>query len=164
RIVVFKHLRSVGSRHSCFPRRGCSHPGELHRSDRAEVPIDLKRSPLAQFRWVGKGLPDFVRRVAQLSDENQRPLLSVLSYLRPAGWTRCVLLVFDHLLLLIVLLVWRGLFHGSTSARGPAHDGAELGLGCVVQRGEEPCGFTELMRRALVEAVVRLIAKAEHHI
>src|ERR1700730_17440199 len=31
-IVVLKHLWSVGSRHSCFQRRGRSHPGELHRS------------------------------------------------------------------------------------------------------------------------------------
>src|SRR5258706_16358520 len=38
-----------------------------------------------------KRLPDFFRRVAQFSDENERPLLSGLSYLRPAGRTRCVL-------------------------------------------------------------------------
>ncbi len=42
------------------------------------------------MRRVGKRLPDFFRRVAQFSDENERPLLSVLSYLRPAGRTRCV--------------------------------------------------------------------------
>ena len=67
-----------------------SHPGELHRgSNRAQAPIDLKGSPLAQMRRVGKRLPDFFRRVAQIADENERPLLSVLSYLRAAGRTRC---------------------------------------------------------------------------
>src|SRR5215470_8518376 len=30
-IVVLKHPGSVGSRHSCFDRRGRSHPGELYR-------------------------------------------------------------------------------------------------------------------------------------
>src|SRR5437588_5212867 len=98
--VVLKHLGSVGSRHSCFGnlRRGRSHRGELHRgSNRTQVPIGLKGSPLAQMRRVGKRLPDFFRRVAQLSDENERPLLSVLSYLRPAGRTRCVLLATGHL-------------------------------------------------------------------
>src|SRR6266850_1313822 len=91
-IVVLKHLRSVGSRHSCFQRRGRSHPGELHRSNRTQARIDVEGRPLAQMRRVGKRLPDFFRRVAQFSDENERPLLSVLSYLRPACRTRYVLL------------------------------------------------------------------------
>jgi hypothetical protein len=64
--------------------------------------MGFKGSPLAQMRWVGKRLPDSFRRVAQFSDGNERPLLSVLSYLRPASRTRCVLLVIGHLLLLSV--------------------------------------------------------------
>jgi len=95
-IVVLQYLGSVGSRHSCFQRRGRSHPGEPHRSNRTQAPIDLKWRPLAQMRRVGKRLPDFFRRVAQFSDENERSLLSVLSYLRPAGRTRCVLLAIGH--------------------------------------------------------------------
>jgi hypothetical protein len=90
-IVVLKRLGSVGSRHCCFGnmRRGRSHRGELHRgSNRTQAPIGFKGSPLAQMRRVGKRLPDFFRRVTQFSDENERPLLSVLSYLRPAGGTR----------------------------------------------------------------------------
>src|SRR6266852_2501278 len=103
--VVLKHLGGVGSRHSCFGnvRRGRSHRGELHRgSNRTQAPIGFKGSPLAQVRRVGKRLPDFLRRVAQFSDENERPLLSVLSYLRPAGRTRCVLLAIAHFFLLSV--------------------------------------------------------------
>src|SRR6266567_6051717 len=107
--VVLKHLGSVGSRHSCFGnlRRGRSHRGELHRgSNRTQAPIGFKGSPLAQMRRVGKRLPDFFRRVAQFSDENERPLLSVLSYLRPAGRTRCVLLAIGHLLLLVFVFAF----------------------------------------------------------
>src|SRR5713226_2111474 len=90
-IFVLKHLGSVGSRHSCFQRRGRSHPGEIHRSNRTQAPIDNEGSPLAQMRRVGKRLPNSFRRMAEFSDEDERPLLPILSYLRPAGRTWCVL-------------------------------------------------------------------------
>src|SRR6202047_4306284 len=104
-IAVFKHLGSVSSRHSSFDRRGRSHPGQFHRSNRTQVRVGHKGRPLAQMRRVGERLPDFFRRVAQFSDENERPLIFVvlypiLSYLRPVGRTRCVLLAIGHLLLL----------------------------------------------------------------
>src|SRR5260370_26596048 len=104
-IVVLKHVGSVGSRHSCFGNLRRSNPGEIHRSNRTQAPIGLKGRPLAQMRWVGKRQPDFFRRVAQCSHENECPLLSVLSYLRPAGGTRCVPLAIGHLLLLVFLFV-----------------------------------------------------------
>src|SRR5437899_864298 len=86
-------------------RRGRSHRGELHRGpNRCQAPIGVEGSPLAQMHRVGKYLPDFVRRVAQFSDENERPLLSVLSYLRAAGGTRCVLLAIGHLLLVFLFV------------------------------------------------------------
>jgi len=100
--LVLKHIGSVGSRHRCFQWRGRSHPGELYGSNRTKVPIGLKGRPLAQVRRVGKRLPDFFRRVAQFSDENERPLVflyPILDYLRPAGRTWCVLPVIGHLLL-----------------------------------------------------------------
>src|SRR5229473_3214815 len=103
--LVLKQLGSVGSRHCCFGnlRRGRSHGGELHRgSKRTQAPIGFKGSPLAQMRRVGKRLTDSFRRAGQSADENERPLLSVLSYLRPVGRTRCVLLANGHLLLLSV--------------------------------------------------------------
>src|SRR5438552_10371124 len=34
--------------------------------------IGVEGRPLAQMRWVGQRLPDFFRRVAQFSDENER--------------------------------------------------------------------------------------------
>src|SRR6266481_3912607 len=93
--VVLQHLGRDGLRHFGFGNvrlRRC-HRGELHRgSNRTQAPIGVEGSPPPQMRWVGKRLPDFFRRVAQFSHENERPLLSVLSYLRPAGRTRCVLL------------------------------------------------------------------------
>ncbi|HTK08172.1 MAG TPA: hypothetical protein VL485_13455 [Ktedonobacteraceae bacterium] len=103
--VVLKHPGSVGARHACFGnlRRRRSHRGELHRgSSRSQASIGFKGSPLAQMRRVGKRQPDFFRCVVQFSDENERPLLSVLSYLRPTGRTRCVLFAIGHHLLLCV--------------------------------------------------------------
>src|SRR3984957_281674 len=103
--TVLKHLWSVGPPHFCFGnvRRGRAHRAELHHgSNGTQAPIGFKGSPLAQMHRVGKCLPDFFRRVAQFSDENERPRLSVLSYLRPAGWTRCVLIAIAHFFLLSV--------------------------------------------------------------
>src|SRR5207253_7950670 len=100
--VVLKRLGSVGSRHFGFGnvQRGRSHRGELHRaSNRTQAPIGVEGRPLAQLRRVGERLPDFFRRVAQFSDENERPLLSVLSYLRPASRTWSVLPAIGHFLL-----------------------------------------------------------------
>src|SRR5215471_506136 len=97
-IVVLKHPWSLGSRHFCFGNLcGRSHPGEIHSSNLTHVPISFKGRPLAQMRRVSKRLPDFFRGVAQFSDENERPLLSVLSYVRPAGRTRCILVAIGHL-------------------------------------------------------------------
>src|SRR5438876_10604242 len=99
---VLEHRGSVGSRHSCFGnvRRGGSYRGELHRrSHRTQAPIGVERCPLAQLRRVGERLPDFFRRVAQFSDENERPLLAVLSYLHPASRTWSVLPAIGHFLL-----------------------------------------------------------------
>ena len=68
---VLKQLGNVGSRHGCFGnvRLGRCHRGEFHRgSNRAQVPIDYEGSPLAEMRRVSKRLPDFFRRVAQLTN------------------------------------------------------------------------------------------------
>src|SRR6266705_2196207 len=78
---VLERLWSVGSRHCCFGnmRRGRSHRGELHRaSNRTQAAIGVEGRPLAQLRRVGKRLPDLCRRVAQLSDEDERPQRSVI--------------------------------------------------------------------------------------
>src|SRR6184192_2591871 len=53
---------------------------------------------------------------------------------------------------------------GAPSARDLAHDGGELGLGRVVQRGEVPRGFNELVRRTLLAREVRLLGGAERHV
>ena len=55
----------------------------------------------AQLRRIGERLPDLFRRVAEFSDENERPLLSVPLHLCPAGRTWCVLLASGHFLLLV---------------------------------------------------------------
>jgi hypothetical protein len=92
RISLYSGTLGARSPHSCFLRRG-SHPGELHPgSNRTQAPIDVEGRPPAQMHRVSKRLPGFFRRVGQFSDENERPLLSVLSYLCPAGPTRRALL------------------------------------------------------------------------
>src|SRR5271154_3845148 len=63
------------------------------------------------MRRFGKRLPDLFRRVAQFSNENERPLLAILLYLRPVGRARRVLLAIHHLLLLTSACIIR-----STSA------------------------------------------------
>src|SRR6266699_3622012 len=106
--VVLKRVGSVGSPHFGFGnvQRGRSHRGELHRgSNRTQAPIGVEGRPLAQLRRVGERLPDFCRRVVPFADENERPLLSLLSYLRPAGRTRCILLAIGHRLLLVYSFV-----------------------------------------------------------
>ena len=45
---------------------------------------------------VGERLPDLRRRVAQVADENERPLLSVFSDLGAGGGARRVLLTAAH--------------------------------------------------------------------
>ena len=53
---------------------------------------------------------------------------------------------------------------GLPSARGLAHDDGELGLGRVVQRGEEPRVFHGLGRRALLADEVGVLGEAECHV
>src|SRR5215469_9740088 len=96
-VAVLKHFRGVGSRHSRFHLRARSHPRELHRSSRTQIPIRLERRPLTQVRRVGERLPHLFRQMAQFSDENQRPLLSALFHLRRAGRTRFILCELAHL-------------------------------------------------------------------
>src|SRR5438105_7653974 len=106
--VVLKHLGSVDSRHCYFGnlRRGRCHPRELHLvSNRTQAPIGVEGRPLAQMCRFGKRPPHFFRFVAQLSHENERPHLSVLFYLRPAGRAWCVLLAIAHFALLVFLVV-----------------------------------------------------------
>ena len=85
---VLKHLWSLCSCHCRLGNllRGRSDRGELQcDSSRTQVGIGFKRSPLAQIRRVGERLPYFFRRVTQYLNENERPVFSVLFYLRSAG-------------------------------------------------------------------------------
>src|SRR5882672_2582835 len=108
--VVRKQPGSISLRHGRFGnmRRGRSHRGELHRgSNRAQASIGVEGRPLAELRRVGERLPDFFRRLPQFSDENERPLFSVLLNLCPAGGTWCEVLAIDHLLFLVKSLAYR---------------------------------------------------------
>ena len=69
-----------------------------------QVPIGVERCAFGQVRRIGQRLPHHRRRVTELSDEDERLLLSVLPYLRPAGRTRCVLLAIGHLPLVFLFV------------------------------------------------------------
>src|SRR5678815_2736776 len=49
---------------------------------------------------LGECLPNRRRRVRQVADENERPVLSILSHLGTGSWTRCVLLGAAHVFFL----------------------------------------------------------------
>src|SRR4030095_5813427 len=97
--AVLEQLRRLGPLHRGLGDLRRSDRRQLHRgSSLTQARISLKGSPLAQLRRVGKCLPDCSRRVAQFSDKDERPFLSVFSDFRPAGRARCVLYVIGHLL------------------------------------------------------------------
>ena len=96
--AVLEQPRRLGSRDARLGdlRRGRRNGRELHRSRRVEVPIGVERRPLAQLCGIGQRLPDLLRRMTQLSNENERPSVAVLSDLRAGGGARCVLLTSAH--------------------------------------------------------------------
>src|SRR5690242_13770585 len=95
---VLEQVGSVGSLYGGFRDAGRPHGAEFYRaSSNSQAPIGVKGSPLAQMRRVSQRLPDFFRRVAQLSDQNERPLLSIFLYPRSHGRTGYVLLAIGHL-------------------------------------------------------------------
>src|SRR5438034_5955134 len=74
--VVLEHRGSVGSRHCGFGdvRCGRSDRGELDRkSTRLNSSHTVSSYAVFCLKKVGKRLPDFFRRVAQFSDEHERP-------------------------------------------------------------------------------------------
>src|SRR5690349_12704323 len=84
--------------------RGSFRCGEFHRSNRTQAPIGGEGRPSGQMRSLAKRLPGIFRRPAQFCRESDGPLLSVLSYLRPAGAIRSALLAIGHLLLVFLFV------------------------------------------------------------
>jgi hypothetical protein len=50
---VLQQPGSIGLCHPCFQRLRPSHPGDIHRSNRAQAAVDHKGSPLPQVRRIG---------------------------------------------------------------------------------------------------------------
>src|ERR1700716_4544879 len=74
-------------------RSGCAHRIQLHRTARyAHVPVGVEWSPLPQLSRVRERTPDFLGRVAQLSDQHKRPVLAILLNPRQVGGAGGVLL------------------------------------------------------------------------
>src|SRR6185295_10680576 len=61
-----------------------------------EVPVGIKRRPLAQMLGVGERLPDSGRRMAEVADQHERPVVAVFSDLGAGSGARRVLLTGTH--------------------------------------------------------------------
>ena len=96
--VEFEHLGRVGPLHLGLgdERRRRPHRRELCGANGTEVPVRIERSPFAQMLGVRERLPDLCRRVGEVADENERPLLSIFSNLGARSGTRRVLLTAAH--------------------------------------------------------------------
>src|SRR2546428_2251066 len=91
---VLERLLAVGGLGEQHPHAGLSTQRAQHRQRRRLLALLRPKPPAVrgQVRRIGQRLPHHRRRVTELSDEDERPVLSVLSYLRPAGGTPCGLL------------------------------------------------------------------------
>ena len=78
--AVLEQLRRVGPLHVGLGdlRRRRSDRRELRRAQRGEASVGVERRPFAQLRRIGQRLPDLRRRMTQVADENERPLLAFL--------------------------------------------------------------------------------------
>ena len=113
--------------------------------DGAEVAVGIERRPLAQMLGVGERLPDPGRRVAELADEHERPLVSVFSDLGAGGGARRVLLTAAHVFFLLA-------FRGRWRLRHPVQVSLQ---GVDVRRPEAPEGHepgVELHQRLRLSA------------
>ena len=99
--AILQELRSLRALHARFGyvHGGRADRGQLYGADRGEAAIRVERRPLAEVRRVRQRLPDLRRRMLEIADEDERPLVSVFLYLRPAGRARHVLFAIDHILL-----------------------------------------------------------------
>ena len=66
-----------------------------------EAPVRVERRPFAQVRRIGDRFPDFARRMTQVADENQRPLLPFLVNPRARGGARLITLTRAHFFFLL---------------------------------------------------------------
>ena len=96
--IELEHLGRVGALHVRLgdERLRRSDGGELHGAHGAQVAVGVERSPLAQVLGVGQRLPDLGRRVREVADENERPLVAVLLDLGAERGTGCVLFTVAH--------------------------------------------------------------------
>src|SRR4051812_18373053 len=71
----------------CCERRG---------ADGTEVPVRIKRGPFTKLLGIGERGPHLRRRVGEVTDENERPLISVLADFSAGRRTRRVLFMAVH--------------------------------------------------------------------
>src|SRR5439155_4500716 len=94
----FEHLGRVDTIHLGleYMRRRRANCRELCGANGTEVPVRIERSPFAEMLGVRERLPNLCRRMGQVADENERPLLSIFSDLSARSGPRRVLLTAAH--------------------------------------------------------------------
>src|SRR5207247_2462083 len=95
---IFERPRRVSPLHVGlgYVRRRRSRCRELCGANGTEVPVRIERSPFAEMLGVRERLPNLCRRMGQVADENESPLLSIFSDLSARSGTRRVLLTAAH--------------------------------------------------------------------
>ncbi len=91
--AVLEQPRRLGALHGGLGdvRRRRADRRQLHRPRGGQVPIGVERRPFGQVRRIGQRFPHHRRRMTELTDQDQRPLLAVLldvAARRPRGRAR----------------------------------------------------------------------------
>src|SRR5262245_38683840 len=96
--AVLEQSRSLGSLHGALGDLGCRRPDrrELHGPHGGQVSVGVERCPLGQLRGIRQRLPHHLRRMAKLSDEDERPRVAALLNLGSRRRAGHVLLAVAH--------------------------------------------------------------------
>src|SRR5260370_42454895 len=96
--LVFEELCGLGAGYLRLGdyRGRSSDRCENNGTDRGEASIGVEWRPLTELRWVRQRLPHLRRRMAQLPDENECPLLPILASLGARRPTRLVVVPAAH--------------------------------------------------------------------
>src|SRR5579862_2230422 len=97
--AVFEDPGCIGARDAGFRDVGAGRAEgrEFHRgAGRAEIAVRVERRPLAKLLWFGERFPDLRGRVAQLTGDDEGPLVAVLLHFGARGGARLVSIACVH--------------------------------------------------------------------
>src|SRR5207248_2569979 len=94
--AIFERPWRVGPLHLGLGYVRRAHGREFCGASDTEVPVGIERSPFAEILGVRERLPHLGRRVGEVADQDERPLLTIFSDLGARSRTRRVLLTDAH--------------------------------------------------------------------